>query len=140
VSNRAYTIVVGVDGTKSSADLLQWASDLARRLDGKIIAVHAWQPPDLANLVPFRVERDLVNTAEQRLADLVSENAKDVPTESHVVQGSPSRALLQAAADADLLVVGLASGRGSRPPGLLGSRLAMSARCPLVVVPTSTST
>lgn len=99
-------IVVGVDGSDRSQPVLRWAADYARATNGRVRAVMAWQPTQLANLFPFRVEADLVATAQRRLHKLVATWVKGVPVETAVLEGSPARVLTGAAENADLLVIG----------------------------------
>lgn len=129
------TIVVGVDGTSSSAALLAWAREFARAVDGRILAILAWQPPDLASLVPFRVEASLVEVAERRLAELVELNARGVEVQAAVEEGSPSRVLLRAARDADYLVIGRRTAVDPNPGTSIATRCAAGCPCPMVIVP-----
>ena len=135
MSDPGFTIVVGVDGTESSAALLRWARDVALAKHGRIRAVLAWRPPAYASLVPFRAEVSLIRVAEERLAKLVAENTLGVSVQSAVMEGAPATVLLRAAADADLLVIG---GRrdGAAPASSVGVRCAVECPCPLVIVPT----
>lgn len=130
-------IVVGVDGTATSAALLSWARDFALRVDGRLRVVLAWQPPDLASLVPFRVEVSLVDAAERRLDELVASNAKGVVAESAVLEGSPSRVLLLASKDADYLVIGRPDGVEPHPARSVAAHCAASSPCPVIIVPVS---
>ena len=128
-------VVVGVDGTSSSAALLRWARDLALQVDARLHVVLAWRPPDLASLVPFRVEVSLVETAERRLAQLVEQCAGRVEATSSVMEGSPSRVLLESAKDADYLVIGRADGVDPSPSVSVASYCAMRSPCPVIIVP-----
>ncbi|HWB68688.1 MAG TPA: universal stress protein [Solirubrobacterales bacterium] len=130
-------IVVGVDGSASSEALLRWARDFALRVGGRLRVVLAWQPPDLASLVPFRVEMSLAKAAERRLAELVDSNASGVGAESSVVEGSPGRALLLAAKDADYLVIGRPEGVEPNRARSTASQCAASSPCPVIIVPIS---
>ena len=128
-------VVVGVDGTGSSTILLRWARDLALQLGARLHVVLAWRPPDLSSLVPFRVEVSLVETAERRLAELVKECSVGVTATSSVMEGAPSRVLLDSAKDADYLVIGRADGVDPSPSMSVASYCAMRSPCPVIIVP-----
>lgn len=128
-------VVVGVDGTAASDALLRWAREFGIEIGARLRVVLAWQPPALATLVPFRVERALVDAAEHRLSELVAHNAKGVAAESTVVEGSPARVLLEAAKDADYLVIGRPEGTDPRPGMTIAARCAAFSPCPVIVVP-----
>ncbi|HEY6016712.1 MAG TPA: universal stress protein, partial [Gaiellaceae bacterium] len=71
-------------------------------------------------------------------AEVANCDAAGVQVVQEVVAGPPVRALLEAARDADLLVVG-SRGRHGFPGLLLGSvsqQVANHAACPVVIVPT----
>ena len=133
-------IVVGMDGSAGSELALRWAVEQARRTGGTVHAVAAWEYPVNygAAYLEDRADwaqdaRTALKTALERVVD-----GADGPTiEQHVVQGHPVRVLLDAAADADLLVVGT-RGHGGFTGMLLGSvsqHLSAHSPCPVVVVP-----
>jgi nucleotide-binding universal stress UspA family protein len=138
-------IVVGVDGSEASKDALRWALEEARLRQAELVAVHAWEPPqtiaepgpapgfDLVAVLPQAEE------AGQRLAEAVTNEVageySDVTVEPVAVEGSPVEVLVDAAREADLLVVG-SRGHGRFAALLLGSvsqKLAQHAPCPLLI-------
>jgi len=137
-------IVVGIDGSDSSASALRWAIRQAGLTDAAVDAVIAWHYPDLAaTSVAFgAIEPPYVifqENAEKIAADAVSttlDPASDVPVRPRVVQGYAAQVLLDASVDADLLVVG-SRGHGGFAEALLGSvsqHCVQHALCPVVVV------
>jgi nucleotide-binding universal stress UspA family protein len=148
-SDPAGRIVVGVDGSEHARRALRWAVDEARLRGSVVIAVHAYTiPPVLlapepplgappAPPDPRLIER-LEEAAERLLADEVEQvDTDDVTVEGRVVTGLAADALLQAAEEGEMLVVG-SRGHGGFKGLLLGSvsqQVAHHARCPLVIVP-----
>lgn len=136
-------IVVGVDGSDASARALEWAVGEARPRKAEIRVVTAWSFPALAALpLPGPNWEELQETAragaDQVLADV---DAAGLPVTAHLAQGRPAEALVNAAAGADLLVVGT-HGRGPLAGAVLGSvsaACAAHARCPVMVVPAGAS-
>jgi len=136
-------IVVGVDGSEPSRRALQWAVDEARLHGGTVTAVHAWMPPYIGGYpytsTIFR-PGELEQAARQVLDDLVDtvdERDLAAPVERLVAEGAPAKELIDAAKDADLLVVG-SRGRGGFTGLLLGSvsqAVCHHATCPVVVIP-----
>ena len=121
-------IVVGVDGSDESRRALDWALAWARVYDAPVRVVHAYAPEESPR------EADLIANAEVKEA-----RTEGVEVQVEAVPGHAVRVLLEAARDADLLVVGT-RGRGRRgfPGLLLGSvsrQLATNPACPVVVVP-----
>ena len=142
-------IVVGIDGSDESRSALEWAVGEARLRDASVLAIHAYMIPPLlmaAEPVPAAPpaipDADLVERLEKGARALVDEELgrvddDKVEVEGRVVSGAAADALLQAARDADLLVVGT-RGRGGFSGLLLGSvsqQLPPHAPCPVVVVP-----
>ena len=143
-------IVVGVDGSDASRDALRWAIDEARLRGATVDAVYAWQvpmlPPDIGpslapgasalemtSLVP-RLEESARLVVEQVVRDVVGE-ADGVDVRPLAIEGPPANALLEAARDADLLVVG-SRGHGGFTGLLVGSvslQAAQHAPCPVVI-------
>src|SRR5260370_3162006 len=113
-------IVVGVDGSLSSRAALRWAVKQARFTGGTVAAVSAWQIPMMLQnytWAPIYVEEsgDFAEDARKRIDAVISEEIE--PADSRLVRsqvrhGHPAQVLLDAAAHADLLVVG-SRGHGS---------------------------
>ena len=141
-------IVVGVDGSEEAAAALRWAAEEATLRGARVEAVHAWSyvPVTTAadsGLVPmvWTESTELVEATRDAATRLAEEQVEVVLGTGHdvqisLVQGDASDALLEAAAGADLLVVGN-RGRGALKEALLGStsgRVADHAPCPVVIV------
>jgi nucleotide-binding universal stress UspA family protein len=138
-------IVVGIDGSVTSRRALRWAIDEARVHGARVAAVHVWQSQyHLAALSPLTAPFPAVTPEMlERAARLVLDDtvnavdARGVDVERRLVQGGAARELLDAAKDADLLVVGT-HGRGGFAGMLLGSvsqHVTHHAPCPVVLVP-----
>ncbi|GLY42804.1 universal stress protein [Amycolatopsis sp. NBRC 101858] len=140
---RRRSIVVGVDGTESARDALDWAAAEAavRRLPLRVVHAYAATPswavlgelpkpydgigaPDAARLV--------TEQAVQRARSVASE----LEIHTRLLIGTGAHALLAQGAEAELLVLGSRGVGGAR--GLFGGsvsfRVAMHAACPVVVV------
>lgn len=136
-------IVVGVDGSDQSYGVLDFAVGEARRRGCGLLAVHAysvpvyWGVPEFGAIVPPQPPDEAVADAEQVLDRVLADVPDDVEVERLVTQGPASAVLLEAAEDADLLVVG-SRGHGGFVGLLLGStshQVVTHAPCPVVVVP-----
>ena len=139
----AATIVVGVDGSPSSLAALAWAGGEARLRDATVEVVIAYRYP-LA-FAGTRADPSIAAPEAQAHAAKVLSDAIDatpgldgVTVTTTIVPGeSPGHALVEAAADAALLVVG-AQGEGGVTGFTLGSAshyCVGHAHCPVVVVP-----
>jgi nucleotide-binding universal stress UspA family protein len=132
-----YRIVVGVDGSRHGNAALNWALDEAAARRGEVTALFSWQFPFLS--IPGAFDREeLEQAAKEFIIETVSAVAPSpkVPVRTLVAEGDPAESLIAAAADADLLVVGI-RGRSPFAGLLLGSvsqRCAAGARCPTVLV------
>ncbi|MCO8127763.1 universal stress protein [Acidimicrobiia bacterium EGI L10123] len=132
-------VVVGVDGSEPSALALEWALEEARRRGATLEVVHSWDVPYAAE---FTFVGDAYDAAQGSATDLVDQMlvaAGLAPADvvRTVVQGSPVVVLTDAAAGADLVVVG-SRGRGGFAGLLLGSvshQVSRHAERPVVVVP-----
>lgn len=136
-------VVVGVDGSDDSAHALRWALVDARVRGAVAAVVHAWHPPFslsfAAAAVDFPAFEDAASRLLDRVVDAVEPEFRDVPVERVLVSGSATDALLGAAQDAEVVVVG-GRGVGGFRGLLLGSvsqQLAHHAPCPVVVVPSA---
>ena len=135
-------IVVGVDGSEGSQKALQWAIEEAGRRDATVEALHAWEPGLTAGLYSGAVftEESVQEAGEKVLDDTIAaaDPAGSTKVERRCVTAQPAAALIEAAKDADLLVVG-SRGLGGFYRLLIGSvssQVAHHAPCPVVVVPT----
>ena len=139
-------IVVGVDGSESSRDALAWALAEARLRDVPVRVIGAWHVEPMAYGAPGFVppieggiSESFRRSAERAVAatiEALGQAAKDVRVEQSIVEGAPTQVLVEAAKDADLLVVG-SRGHGSFAGLLLGSvsqQSAQHAPCPVVIV------
>jgi nucleotide-binding universal stress UspA family protein len=141
-------IVVGVDGSAHAAAALEWAAEEAALRSARLEVVHAWTfvpvaTPADSGLVPmaWTDNVELLDVTRQAAQDAAAAQVADVLGPDHeatitVVENGSAEALLAAAGDADLLVVGN-RGRGNIAAALLGStsaKLADEAPCPVVVV------
>lgn len=135
-------IVVGVDGSAASNAALRWALEEARLRGARLEAVHAFASPEVSTTSQalHLIETDFAayRAAGAEIVDraLSDAGAESVEIERSVVEGPPAAALLDAAKEADLLVVG-SRGHGGFAGLLLGSvseQCAHHAPCPVVIV------
>lgn len=142
------TFVVGIDDSPHAARALQWAVEEGRLHRARLVVVHAWDWPyggelgeraaDLLAAVHFPEAAAKVLAA--MVAAAVGGDVAGVEVEQRVVEAAPAKALVEASAGADLLVVG-SRGRGGFTGLLLGSvsqQCLHHARCPVAVVPAET--
>ena len=135
-------IVAGVDGSASSLEALRWAIRQAELTGSSVDAVIAWQPPAVSGLewgVAMVDDTDYAELAAKTLAEAISiavDPAGRVRVRPMVGEGNAAQVLLDASADADLLVVG-SRGHGGFASALLGSvslHCTHHAHCPVVVI------
>jgi nucleotide-binding universal stress UspA family protein len=133
------TIVVGVDGSASSKAALRWAARLAQ-LDGSVVwAVTAWQYPRFYGVETATQAEDIAEAAGAILTATVEEVLGPDPAvevRESVELGHPAQVLIDAAAHAQLLVIG-SRGHGGFAGALLGSvsqHCAHHASCPVVII------
>jgi nucleotide-binding universal stress UspA family protein len=145
-------IIVGVDGSDGARVALEWAVREARLRGTRLVAVHTWQMPVGAGAAASfgmgagafdpSLEADLMERVEAGAKQLLEREIAAVDTsgievERLVEARNAADALLDAARDADLLVVGT-RGRGGFKGLLLGSvsqQASHHAPCPVVIVP-----
>lgn len=129
-------IVVGVDGSPSSLEALEWAAGEAQLSGGCLRAMTAWEWPAAYGM--YVTAFDPATDARRLLEDaLRTTKARhlSLKVEAHVEQGAPARLLTSASGHAGLLVVG-SRGRGPVRGTLLGSvsqYCAAHAHCPVLV-------
>ena len=137
-NSNTFLIVVGVDGSEQSLAALNWAIAEARLRNGHVRLITAWYYPPMASTVGDGVIDDSFRQAAElvKVDALKAVAAAGVDVTGEVVENSPATALLEAAKDADLLVVG-SRGHGGFAGLLLGSVSAQvihHAPCPVLVV------
>ena len=143
-------IVVGIDGSEGGRHALEWAASEAKLRGAPLTVLLAWQWPagfytgaSWAGVTPELID-DLEKVAKQRLDEActaVAPALDGLEVTRTVVEGVPAQALIEASADADLLVVGT-RGHGGFVGLLLGSvsqQCAHHSPCPIVIVPPSES-
>lgn len=130
-------IVVGVDGSEPARAALRWALGQARLTGAALDAVTAWEYPLFSTGEVLLPPHDPETAARRLLGDEVRGARPDgIVVREHVAAGHPAQALVDAASEADLLVVG-SRGRGAFTAALLGSvahYCVQHAPCPVVVV------
>lgn len=135
-------LLVGVDGSAASVQALRFALDEAARRGARLRVMHAWTFPFLT-MLPFA--RD-VPTPEQLAEDaqaLIDRCLEDaggpggVSIEHVVSHEHAARALIDAAGEVDVLVVGTRGAGGFRGllVGSVADTCARHARVPVIVVP-----
>jgi len=132
-------IVVGVDGSPGSAQALRWALRLARAERATIDVIGAWEYPTTLGwtaLPDGYSPKDDLEKAVGQLVDDVFGAQRPAYLQIAIRQGHPATVLLDASADALMVVVG-SRGHGGFAGLLLGSvsaRVAELATCPVLVV------
>jgi len=139
-------IVVGFDGSEHSQTALNWAIEEARQRDGQLRLITAWNKPPMAwypAVLETAAGEIAAEESPQRIAESLQAEALKTAagggttaTGQVVHNDSPASAILDAAQDADLIVVG-SRGHGGFPALHLGSvstQVISHAPCPVLVV------
>ena len=116
-------VIVGVDGSPSSRQALQWAGDEADRYGAQLVVVHGWMYPYMHADPDSSQARDLTRMDAASLLDREVESAREqfaAEVTGRLVECSPSTALLDTVRHGDLLVVG-SKGHGAIHTTLFGS-------------------
>jgi nucleotide-binding universal stress UspA family protein len=136
-------ILVGVDGSENGQAALDFASDEARLRGASLRVICAWElptegwgeipPPEEAVERVRQNAEDIVHAAARR----ARENTPGLEVEPVAVEGRPANAILDHAADADMIVVGSRGHTGFTGllVGSVSQRVVQHARVPVVVVP-----
>jgi nucleotide-binding universal stress UspA family protein len=136
-------VVLGIDGSPTSASAVAFAFDTAAMTDTGVHAVHAWHRPiarTSGDSLPTRyTDADVEAREERLLAEAVSgwaDKYPEAPVRRTLIRGAATRSLLDASAGASMLVVG-ARGLGGFSELLLGSvglTLMHRSMCPIAIV------
>jgi nucleotide-binding universal stress UspA family protein len=144
------TVVVGVDASEGANAALQWAVAEARLRKARLRAVFAWTlsyprsdgygyligPLDVPPYGGVSDQRHAAEEVLERATAHLAPPPDGLELDREVVEGPGAEVLVDAAADADLLVVG-SRGHGGFAGLLLGSvsqQCAHRAACPVVIV------
>jgi nucleotide-binding universal stress UspA family protein len=128
-------IIVGVTGAPVARRAVDWA--VAR-------AARTHQPVELIAVVGGAIgavgEAEVLGaaqTASQQLLDSEAARIQGVEVTTRVASGNPIAVLVEASADAAMLVIGSDYRGGGTGParGVHGMRIAAGSKCPVVVVP-----
>jgi nucleotide-binding universal stress UspA family protein len=137
-------VVVGHDGSACAQEAVKWAATLAERANWPLHVIRSWRmvtAPRPSTWEPGYVP-PMTDYEQAVLQDLRKDVASALGTgrtgevHCHVVHTAPVKALIEAGAKADLLVVG-SRGRGGFAGLLLGSvsdQIVHHAKCPVTVV------
>jgi nucleotide-binding universal stress UspA family protein len=145
-STGSFLIIVGFDGSGHSRAALDWAMDEARQRHGQLRLVTAWNKAPLA-WYPAVLETAAGEIAAEESPEQVARARQGEALKTTADGGvaaagelvdtpSPASAILDAAKDADLIVVG-SRGHGGFPGLHLGSvstQVVTHAQCPVLVV------
>ena len=134
-------ILVGTDGTAASQAAVQWAAGEAERRHRLLRIMHVfdweWRSARYESGTEYiDVSRQLADAVVAGASAQARAVAPAVQLELDTLIGNPAPCLLEAAAEAELVVLG-SRGRGGFASLLLGSvsqRVATHATCPVVVV------
>ncbi|MFA5885613.1 MAG: universal stress protein [Acidimicrobiia bacterium] len=129
---------MGYDGSPDADAAVRWAVTQAHLTGARLDVVHSYDFPFLERLdhATQQLVRDNAVAIAREGARIAGELQPDVTIAAVVEVGSPTHALLEAAAAADLLVVG-ARGENHAHHAILGSvatKCAHRAPCSVVVI------
>lgn len=135
-------IVVGANGSEPSDRALEFACEMARLTGDKVFALRAWQPAEVVSDRHGRVpppsadSMDAATAALGRTVDRLRTTHPDVAIESEVYYGAADRGLVDASANATLVVVGSRghSAVGEVLEGSVSRAVLHKAHCPIAVV------
>lgn len=136
-------VVVGVDASDGSRLALRWALDYSRRFDAELVVVHAYRSPHtvssgylLPGLPEDRADQLGHDLMDELIVSAVGGDEDTSQVRRLAMPGPAAKVLIEAAQEADLLVVG-----GQRRAGVVGAvlgsvadRCVREAPCPVVVV------
>ncbi len=138
------TIIMAIDGSPAVERLLIFTEHMARRADGQVIVVHAYEPPAVYEWTEGyeTLETQYARVAEEVVADAVEALTKvGVNASADIRRGPAAAAILDAARvhEADLIVMGSrAQSQDSMADALLGSVSSAVVRntyCPTLLIP-----
>ena len=135
-------VLLGVKGPQHASELLSNAFALARRRGATVLVLHAWRLPTVYDdIIEVRVDLESWrDDARSEMEDLLRDwrvAYPDVPVEVRIVHDHAARALIEASASADVVMM-VRRAHGYPPATHLGSTaraVLRAADCPVCVVP-----
>ncbi|MFH9401269.1 universal stress protein [Streptomyces sp. NPDC017638] len=129
-------ITAGVDGTEESLAALDWAAREAVRRDLPLRVVHAWRYAEALATADRDTQHGWVSQGVERAVRSVAERHPGLTVTTDLVESGAGQALAQAAAAAEMLVLG---SRGHGPVvgfllGSVGQQVIAEAARPVVLV------
>ncbi|TCC44878.1 universal stress protein [Kribbella pittospori] len=142
MSSHATPIVIGYDGSPAGAGALHWAIAEAIRSRAPLRIVEAFEVvvqtrPSPGHVVPLEALRTAREKGLSSLAETVRLQHPGVQVDTILAEGSAAEALVEAAQQARLVVLG-SRGLGGWTGLLVGSvavQVTTHAQCPVVVIP-----
>ncbi|MFI7317066.1 universal stress protein [Streptomyces venezuelae] len=135
------TVVLGVDDARDSASAVEFAFQHALTTHASLTVLHAWRCParEMAD-IPLADPEEHQGRAEEQVELAVREAMTahpEVTVHRRAVEGHPRTVLLDAAREADLLVVGARRRKGhvGMQLGPVNHAVLHHAACPVAVVP-----
>ncbi len=141
-----FVIVVGFDGSESAQNALSWARDEAQQRNGEIRLVTAWSKPPMSwfpAVLETAAGEIVSQDSPQQIAERLQAEALKIAssggaaaTGQVVHSDSPASAIIDAAKDADLVIVGSRGHGGFRGLrlGSVSHQVISHAECPVLVV------
>lgn len=139
-------VVVGHDGSAAASEAVQWAADLAARLDQPLHVLRAWGMTNAPT--PKAKQGGYIPPLADYEAAVMDELTSDIDKLAltcelrlHVVHGRAARELLVAAEGADIVVVGRRGAGGFHGLGFgsTADQVVRHAPCPVVTIPVSSA-
>jgi nucleotide-binding universal stress UspA family protein len=141
------TIAVGTDGTDTAAKAVEFAIDMAKRYDARLVAISAYRPVSESRLrseqkdAPDEIQWSINPTEDvEAILKDVEEKAQEAGLQTTTVagDGEPADVLVQHAEeqDADVLIIGN-KGMQRRILGSVPNSVAHKAPCTVIVVKTT---
>lgn len=136
-------VVIGVDGSASGQDALDWAVAEAAAQRRPLRIVQAFNPPVMDGPLgpaPGGALEGTLRAAAKRVLEQAAARARsagsDLDVQSRLVAGPATQVLLEQAQDAKLLVLGSrsVSGFSGLLAGSVGVEVVSEARCPVVII------
>jgi nucleotide-binding universal stress UspA family protein len=138
------TIIMAVDGSPAVERLLVYTEHMARRSDGQVIVVHAYEAPTVYEWTDSfgDLQTQYTKVAEEVAADAVEALTKvGIKATADIRQGPAAQAILDAVRihGADLIVMGTRTQRQDNLAetllGSVSSAVARNTYCPTLLVP-----